>query len=236
MASVASSLRSRGQQLPPSLGLDLPAMEEVISPDMPGHNSSVEGASGTLCHLLAFPIEDLRRAPDSTLLLGPNAALFLCLLLCLPCKGILGPAFQRVAVHLIRDVAWHVSQTIKSPQDTVVLVSGYLDSLVSLLRPDVPSHRTNSEPLETLSGVSMPHEHMDTADFSVHETAMEAAQGLADGMGGVNGRMDDEQAMFQFIQDPDQMLHMQSLANLLDTSFFLPTESTSMLLDMNKNV
>ncbi|KAM6536544.1 hypothetical protein FALCPG4_002542 [Fusarium falciforme] len=237
MASVASSLRSRGQQPPPSLGLDLPAMEEVISPDMPGISSSVEGAFGTLRHLLAFPSEDLRRAPDSTLLLGPNAALFLCLLLCLPCTGILGPAFQKAAVRLIRDVARHASQAIQSPQDTVALVSVYLDSLVSLLGPVVPPHLTSShETLETFSAVELPHAHLHTADFDVNKTAMEAAPVLVGGMGGIDGHMGDEHTMFNLIHEPDQMLHMQSLANLLDTSFFSPIEPTSMLLDMDKDI
>lgn len=228
MASVESSRRSRGRRPPPSLGFYLPAMEEVISSDMPGLSSSVEGAFGTLRHLLAFPPEDLRRAPDSTLLLGPNASLFLCLLLCLPCKGILGPAFQKATVHLIRDVARHVSQAIRSPQDTIALVSVYLDSIVDLLGPAVPSHPTGShKSLKTVSGVDLPHGHLDTAEFSVDETVREAAQVLAGEMGRVHDSMDDEQTMFNFIDEPDQMLHMQSLVNLLDTSFFLPTELLS---------
>ncbi|KAM0416978.1 hypothetical protein ACHAPT_013002 [Fusarium lateritium] len=234
MASVTSSLRSSGQQPPPSLGLDLSAMEEVLSPDMPGLRSSVEGAFGTLRHLLAFPAEDLRRAPDSTLLLGPNAALFLCLLLCLPCKGILGPAFQKTAVRLIRDVARHASQTVQSPQDTVALVSVYLDSLVNLLGPATPHHPQNThEILEALANVDLPCTYTGTIDLNVDETAMEAAQVLAGGMSGFNGHMDDDHTMFTLIHEPDQMLHMQSLANLLDTNFFSPMEPMSMPMDMD---
>lgn len=80
-----------------------------------------------------FPLGDLRLAPDAVLLLAPNAALFLCLLLCLPGNGVIGEAFQKTAVDLIRDIARHIGQSIQSPQDTVALHSAYLESLVELL-------------------------------------------------------------------------------------------------------
>ncbi|KAF4468999.1 hypothetical protein FALBO_4110 [Fusarium albosuccineum] len=232
MTSVTSSLRSSGRPLPSSIGLDLPEIEGVLSPDTPGLNSSVEGALGTLRHLLAFPVEDLRRAPDSTLLLGPNAALFLCLLLCLPCSGILGPSFQRTAIGLIRDIARHISQAIQSPQDTVALHSTYLDSLVNLLDPATPQWPQNShEIMGPLSNFELPHAQMDTNDLHVDETALEAAQVLAGGIGSLNCQVDDSDALFNLANEPEQMLHMQSLANLLDTSFFSAMEPMSVDLD-----
>ncbi|KAH7111988.1 hypothetical protein EDB81DRAFT_703480 [Dactylonectria macrodidyma] len=228
IASVMSSLRANGQSPPSTFRLDLPgipAIEEVLSPDFPGLSSSVEGGFETLRHLLAFPIEDLRRAPDSTLLLGPNAALFLCLLLCLPCNGILGPAFQRTAVGLIQAVARHVGQAVQTPQDTVNLHSAYLDSLVNLLGPATPQWPPNShEMMGPLSTFDLPQSHMDANDLHIDETALEAAHVLAGGMGGLNCNADDSAAMFNLTGEPEQMLHMQSLANLLDTSFFSAME------------
>lgn len=138
ITSVNSSLQANAQSPPSIFRLDLPdipPIEEFLSPDVVGLRSSIEGAfGGTLQYLLAFPVEDLRRVPDPTLLLGPNAALFLCLLLCFPCNGILGPAFQKTAIGLIQDIARHVGQAVHSPQDTVSLHSAYLDSVVNLLR------------------------------------------------------------------------------------------------------
>lgn len=65
---------------------------------------------------------------------------------------------------------------------------------------------------------------------------MEVAPVLVGGMGGIDGHMGDEHTIFNLIHEPDQMLHMQSLANLLDTSFFSPIEPTSMLIDMDKHI
>ncbi|KAH6892185.1 hypothetical protein B0T10DRAFT_537306 [Thelonectria olida] len=231
IASVTSSLRANGQSPPSTFRLDLPgipAIEEVLSPDVPGLSSSVEGGFGTLRSLLAFPVEDLRRAPDSTLLLGPNAALFLCLLLCLPCNGVIGPAFQRTAVSLIQEVARHVGQAVQSPQDTVSLHSAHLDSLVNLLGPATPQWPPNShEMMGSLSTFDLPQSHMDASDLHIDETALEAAQVLAGGMGGLQCNVDDNDAMFNLGSEPEQMLHMQSLANLLDTSFFSEMEPLS---------
>ncbi|KAM5341627.1 hypothetical protein ACJ41O_014658 [Fusarium nematophilum] len=229
MASVTSSLRLSGHQpTPSSFRLDLPgipAIEEVLSPDVPGHSSSVEGAFGTILRLLAFPVEDLRRAPDSTLLLGPNAALFLCLLLCLPCNGVLGPSFQKTAVGLIQDVARHVGQAVRSPQDIIALHSVYLDSLVDLLGPATSQWSPDAhEMIGSLSAFDLPQSHIGANDLHVDETALQAAQVLAGGMGGLNCNVDDSDAMFNFISEPEQMLHMQSLANLLDASFFSAME------------
>ncbi|EEU48329.1 uncharacterized protein NECHADRAFT_75789 [Fusarium vanettenii 77-13-4] len=237
VASVTSPLHANGQSPPSTFRVDLPgipAIEEVLSPDIPGLISSVEGGFGTLRHLLAFPIEDLRRAPDSTLLLGPNTALFLCLLLCLPCNGVLGPAFQKTAIGLIQDIARHVGQAVQSPQDTLSLHSAYLDSLVNLLGPATPQWPPNShERMRHLSTLDLSQSHMDANDLRFDETALEAAQVLAGGMGGLNCNVDDNNAMFSLTSEPEQMLYMQSLANLLDTSFFSATEPTS--VDVNGN-
>ncbi|KAM6534334.1 hypothetical protein FALCPG4_007262 [Fusarium falciforme] len=235
IASVTSPLRANGQSPPSTFRLNLPgipAIEEVLSPDIPGLSSSVEGGFGTLRHLLAFPIEDLRRAPDSTLLLGPHTALFLCLLLCLPCNGVLGPAFQKTAIGLIQDIARHVGQAVQSPQDTVSLHSAYLDSLVNLLGPGIPQWQPNShDRMGNLSTVDLSQSHMDANDLRFDGTALEAAQVLAGGMGALNCNADDNDAMFSLISEPEQMLYLQSLANLLDTSLFSAIEPMS--VDVN---
>lgn len=223
MASVASSLRSHEQVPPPwGAGFDITTMADVVSPDAPGLASSVEGALGTLQNMLAFPEDDLRRAPDSVLLLGPNAALFLCLLLCLPCDGILGPSFQRTAISLIRDVSRHVRQSVRSPQDTVNLHAAYLDSLVDLLAPASADHPPPS--MQGDSGQSnvdeLQHLHMDPDALNIDQTALQAAQVLAGGMGSTYDNREEDDSIFSLTGEPDQTLHMQSLANLLDTNCF----------------
>lgn len=207
MASVAS-LRSSEQPPLPSLSFDLPAMVDIMSTDVPGLRSSVEGACGTLRQLLLFSTYDLRRSPDSVLLLGPSAALFLCLLLCFPCNGILGPSFQNTAFSLIRGVAWHVGQSVQSSQDSITLHAAYLDSLVSLLEP---------------STLDLSHSHMDAVAMHLDESDLQAAHVLAGGYGGLNGTVDDNDATFRFTSDPEQDLRAQSLANLLDPDFFWET-------------
>jgi hypothetical protein len=220
-ASVAESLRANGHSPPSTFRLDLPGippLEDVLSPDVAGLRSSIEGGFETLRYLLEFSPEDLRRAPDSILLLGPNAAIFLCLLLCLPCNGVLGPAFQKTAIGLIQDIARHVGQAVQSPQDIVNLHSAYLDSLVNLLGP-----ATQQWPpiMEELPGFDLSQSHLETSDLQFDDTAMEAAQVLAGGMAsGLNCNMDDPDTMFGLTTEPEQMLHMQSLANLLDASLF----------------
>lgn len=220
MASLTSSLRSTGQPPPSSLNLDLPAIEEVLSTDVPGLSSSVEGAFGTLRYMLAFPNKDLRRSPDAVLLLGPNAALFLCLLLCLPCNSILGPAFQRTAVGLIQDIARHVGECVQSPQDTIKLHAAYLDSLVSLVSPATPRWPSNSQEMMPPTTFDLSNLQVGTDESPLDETTLQAAHVLAGGMGGPNFHMDDSEVMFGLDNDPKQNLHMQSLANLLDPSFF----------------
>ena len=212
-----SSIRS--SEPPSSLGFDIRTMGDVLSPDAPGLASSVEGAFGTLRHLLEFPANDLRRAPDSVQLLGPNAALFLCLLLCLPCKGILGPSFQRTAVGLIQDTARHVRQTVKSPQDTVNLHSAYLESLVDLLAPGIPQYSSNMPGIVT-SNFDPTQLHLDSDSLHVDQTALQAAHVLAGGMGVPQCNVDENEGIFSLANEPEQNIHMQSLANLLDTNCF----------------
>ncbi|KAH7020561.1 hypothetical protein EDB80DRAFT_703175 [Ilyonectria destructans] len=222
MASVTSSLQASGQPLPSSLGLDLVSIEKVLSPDIPGLSSSVEGAFGTLRNFLAFPTDDLRRSPDAILLLGPNTALFLCLLLCLPCNGILGPSFQKTAVNLIKDVARHLGRSVRSPQDTMALHSAYLDSLVKLLvpvPPEWPQNVNENMNMET-STFHLPQSHMDPDEQHLDDITLQAAHVLAGGMGGMASSEDESNGFFNLTSDPEQNLQMQSLSNLLDTSFF----------------
>lgn len=84
-----------------------------------------------------------------------------------------------------------------------------------------------------LSTLDLSQSHMDANDLRFDETALEAAQVLAGGMGGLNCNVDDNNTMFSLTSEPEQMLYMQSLANLLDTSFFSATEPMS--VDVNGN-
>ena len=232
LVAAVTSLRSSEQPPPSSLGLDLPSVGEVLSSDITGLASSIQGAFGTLRHLLSFPSDDLRRSPDSVLLLGPNAALFLCLLLCLPCNGILGPPFQKTAIGLIQDVARHVCQSVRSSQDTLALHAAYLNSLVDLLGPATPQWPADTNAMMRLSSFEPSQsQQMHTGGVHVDETAIRAAQVLAGGMGGLNSNVDVNDASFGVMAEPEQMLHMQSLANLLDTSFFW--ETSHMAMDAN---
>lgn len=220
MASVGSSLRSNSDAAPSHEGFDVTAMTDIVSPDVPGLASSVEGALGTLKHLLTFPADDLRRAPDSSLLLGPNAALFLCLLLCLPCDGILGPSFQRTAVSLVRDVAAHIRKAVRSPQDTVNLHAAYIDSLVDLLAPTSTDHPRNTHDELGHSGFETPQPRMEPETLGLDPTDIRAARVLASGIGDSICNREDDDGIFSLNSEPDQILHMQSLANLLDTNCF----------------
>ncbi|KAF4963584.1 hypothetical protein FSARC_8416 [Fusarium sarcochroum] len=236
-ASVEASLRANGHSPPSAFRLDLPGippLDDVLSPDVAGLRSSIEGSFGTLRYLLEFSSEDLRRAPDSVLLLGPNAALFLCLLLCLPCNGVLGPAFQKTAISLIQDIALHVGQAVQSPQDIVSLHSAYLNSLVNLLGPAQQWPPSSQEVMEEFVGFDLQESQMEINNLQIDETAMEAAQVLAGGMvSGLNCNMDDSDAMFRLPNEPEQMLHIQSLANLLDTNFF--SAMSPMPVDVSSN-
>ncbi|KAF4831903.1 Protein priB [Colletotrichum tropicale] len=217
MASVNKD--SRASELPsaPASSLGFPAMGEELSTDTPGLASSVHGALGTLRQLLKFPTDDLRRAPDALTLLAPNTALFLCLLLCLPCDGILGPSFQRTAVSLIKDITRHVKDMGQSPQDMVNLHAAYLESLANLLQPMTPQR---SPTLQGHMRSGIQHLGLDGDQMLLEETELQAAQVLAGGMDAFHHSADINNALLGFTSEPEQVLHMQSFANLMDTSFF----------------
>ncbi|KAK2591211.1 hypothetical protein QQS21_011096 [Conoideocrella luteorostrata] len=218
MGLMTSSLRPTEQPYNSSPVFDISMIADVLSPDIPGLSGSVNGAFGTLRHLLEFSTEDLRRAPDSVLLLGPNAALYLCLLLCLPCNGLIGPSFQKGAINLMRDVARHIQQSIQSAQDTLTLHSKYLESLVDLLVPSTAQNSSNMH--DTMRPSNFDSLHMNSDTQNLDETTLQAAQLLAGGIGALGGNVDNNDAVFNFISDPERNLHVQSLVNLLDTDFF----------------
>lgn len=197
-----------------TLRLDVPAVAKALSVDVPGLRGSIHGAFETLQQLVYLPKQDLRCAPDVVLLLGPNAALYLCLLLCLPSRGLLGPSFQEMAVTLVRNTTLHFRQAVKCPEDTINLHAAYLESLVRLLEPKSTSTETvhvppplgfvnpSGELSETLLGAP-------TTPFGDHNST-------SDGM---------ELYLDSTDTDPfdtiDQDLYMQSLANLLDPTLFI---------------
>lgn len=218
VASVSSSsLDPTDHRVRAPVNIDLSTVHEVLSPSLPGLASSVESAIETLRQLMRFSVSDLRRAPDAILLLAPNAALFLCLLLCLPGNGILGPAFQRTAVNLIRDIAQHVRLSVQSAQDIVALHSAYLESLVDLLDPSVSSEEQSFAPQSGFDINLGSGETRDDVDFDF--SALQYAQALDDGVTrhGYDAEKDDP--MLGVTHDPEQNLHMQGLANLLDGYF-----------------
>lgn len=226
MAAVTSSTDCIGQQAHAPVNINLSTMQEVLSPGLPGLISSVESAFETLRHLMKFPVSDLRRAPDTILLLAPNAALFLCLLLCLPGEGILGPAFQKTTVSLIRDITHHVKLSVQSPQDIVALHSAYLESLVDLLSPS-SSQDSNYIPDSSshINGypTTRDQRNSDISTFS-------STQGLATGTQTSCYDSDQNDLFLDIAHDPWQNLHIQSLANLLDGYPFwdLPAISSEM--------
>jgi hypothetical protein len=220
LAAVTSTARSNEQQPPSSLSLDLPTVVDVLSTDVPGLRSSIEGAMGTLRHLLSFPCDDLRRSPDSVLLLGPNAALFLCLLLCLPSSGILGPSFQKMAIDLIQEAARHFDQSVQSIQDTVALHATYLSSIVKLFSP-VTTHLPRGAQETMRSPMSeLPLANMEPNIVRLDETAPQTAHVLVDDGCGTRSNASHDDDTFIFPSELEQDLHMQSLANLLDPGPF----------------
>ncbi|RJE25097.1 hypothetical protein PHISCL_02568 [Aspergillus sclerotialis] len=227
MASMASSLQSNCEPNNVPLDLDLTTIQHVLSPSLPGLSSSVESAFGTLNSLIKFPPADLRRAPDAILLLGPNAALFVCLLLCLPELGILGPTFQRTAVDLIRSISNHVKQCVESPQDTVALHSNYLDSLVELLHP--PSSTDSDEQHEISLRPTHASSHMlvDANGLDIENANLQATHTSEVAITEQNYSMSPTDAILGFQGSFDQTLHMQSLGNLLDGDLFweMPPET-----------
>ncbi|KAJ5279053.1 hypothetical protein N7478_004425 [Penicillium angulare] len=220
MASVSSSLEQTNEQLHEPVNIDLSTIQETLSPNPPGLVSSIESAFGVLRHLMEFPTEDLRRAPDAVLLLAPNAAIFLCLLLCLPGHGILGPSFQSTAIGLTQDIAHRVRQSIQSPQDTVALHSAYLESLVDLLDPLKAPATTEFTDTRAQSHINMDIIARGSDGPNDDSLALQAAQVLTSGIATHtydNGQTDP---LIGMANDPSLSLHMQGIANILEGSFF----------------
>ncbi|KAE8135097.1 hypothetical protein BDV38DRAFT_273131 [Aspergillus pseudotamarii] len=221
MASMASCLDPGRQPGNVPMDLDLMTIQQALPPDLPGLTSSIEGAFGTLRHLISFPPEDLRRAPDVVLLLAPNAALFLCLLLCLPGNCSTGPAFQKTAITLIQDITDHIKKAVLSPQDTVALNAAYLDSLVELLNPAMSQCSAEQSDLGIQPIYDVPRMDIRSTRLESEDPALQAARVLADGIGGHNYRVASNDTMFNLPEKcVNQNLHMQSLANLLDGDLF----------------
>jgi hypothetical protein len=218
-ASVLSSQGLNFQQDSPLWKIDSMTIQQVLSPNLPGLTSSIEGAFDTLHDLVNFPTDDLRRAPDAILLLAPSAALFLCLMLCLPGNGILGPAFQNAAVSLIRETALHIEQCVKSPQDTLALYSAYLGSLVELLDSSTPHWSTCEQDNGLQATVDGSQMHLAPNGLDIDTSPLAQAGALADGTGAhlCNTQSD---SMFSPSGDPDGNFYVQSLANLLDSELF----------------
>jgi hypothetical protein len=218
LASVTFSVGTSHQIANALPDLDLQTLQQPLPPDLPGLRSSVEGAFGTLRYLTSFSTEELRCAPDAVLLLAPNAALFLCLLLCLPANGILALAFQETAVGLIRRIAQHVSQCVRSPNDTIALHSAYLNSLVELL--DTPNPPQLIEPPSQHLALHMSPLPVGTQELDLDDPTLQAAQVLADGIGTQSYTMPPSEGIYSHGADPEQNLHIQGLANLLDGDLF----------------
>lgn len=235
MASMASSLRSEEQAPLSSLNFDLPTVVDLLSTDVLGLSISVEGAFGTLRHLLRIPVADLRRSPDAVHLLGPNAALFLCLLLCLPCNGLLGPSFQSTAVGLIQDMARHMAQSVQSPQDTLALNAAYLDSLVNLLSPDNTQTAPDTHSLTIPPIIDREHPYSDAIGVHLDGSELQATPVLAGGNGEFAG-VNSHDEILNLPSKPGESLHAQSVANLLDPGFYWemlpPMPETDALVDL----
>lgn len=223
MASLSPSVDLNNPPASSTMELDLSTTQEVSLQNLPGLTSSVEGAFGTLRHLMNFPLGDLRLAPDAVLLLAPNAALFLCLLLCLPGNGIIGEAFQKTAVDLIRAIARHIGQSIQSPQDTVALHSAYLESLVELL------NSTDQQELQMEPAFDMANASVGAAELEFNDVSSQPSE-LAEGISMHNYNVAQNDALLT-AGDFSQNLHMQSLFNLLDSHLFW--EMASMPGDAN---
>ncbi|OGE49250.1 hypothetical protein PENARI_c022G10253 [Penicillium arizonense] len=225
MASVSPSVDLNNQSARSTVDIDLSTTQEVLSQNLPGLTSSVEGAFGTLRHLMNFPPSDLRLAPDAVLLLAPNAALFLCLLLCLPGNGVIGEAFQKTTVDLIRDIAQHIGQCIQSPQDTVALHFAYLESLVELF------DSTDQQELRMQPAFDMTNLPVGAVEQNYNDAPSQSSHGLTGGISTHSYNVAQNDAILGIADDYSQNLHMQSLANLLDGYLFW--EVPSITGDMN---
>ena len=197
--------------------LDTPSVTDLLSTDIPGLRASIEGAFGTLRQILHFPIHDLRHAPDSVSLLAPHAALFLCLLLCLPCRGLLGPQFQHTAVELTQDVHRHFQTggTALSPhEDPLSLHVAFLRSIVELVRPP------QTHPLAPRSTSPGPHSctPLPPRDVARESSTADALPSAETASGEMQAFAPDSDVFPEdFPAGPGiHELDMHSLANLLD--------------------
>lgn len=201
------------------LQLGIRTIQNVLSAELPGLLSSIEGAFGTLRHLLDFPLDDLRRAPDAILLLAPSAALFLCLLLCLPENGMLGPAFQHTAVCLIRSIAHRVGECVQSPQDTVTLYATYLQSLVELLDPSTQQPSTSQPDFGAQPPLDELQVELESDELGLDVSILQEAQVLINGLGDQNCLLDTHGNNLD-TSGVDNNIYAQSLANLLHGDLF----------------
>lgn len=201
--------------------------QDLLFGGIAGLYESIEASFETLRHLLLFAPLDLRQSPDSVLLLGPNAALYLCLLLSLPCQGILGLSFQKTAIQLIRDVTEHVRSSVTSSQDVVNLHAAYLESLVDIITSKL---QTCMEEATGPAHVDVPQTDRSTNFGNYDDRTTEAAPILATGFGertcdGLGFRHASD-SITEALDDSSN-LHEQSLANLLDVDFFWDMANTS---------
>lgn len=225
LMTSAGPSSSFGDRTPLSpLNFDLSAATALLSTDAPGLSSGVEAAFVMLRHLLSISSCDLRRSPDSIHLLGPNAALFLCLLLCLPCDGLLGPSFQSTAIGLVQDTARHMAQSVQSPQDTIALNAAYLDSLANLLMPTVaqPAPDTHSwnTPPTTDHNYSNRASTAELATMDPAEAAFRATSVLTDVKSEFDGAESVREDTLSLLGEPKESLHAERDDNQLDPGFY----------------
>lgn len=219
--SVASEIlrQSLLQSLKTSVTLDVHSIGNILTTDIPGLKVSIESALDTLRYLVSFPPSDLRRSPDSVLLLGPHAALFIILILGLPCNGLIGPSLQNLAVDMIRKTAQHMAASIQSAQDIIRLHSAYLNSLVDLL--DSPA--TSCNPLQRFDNPSVTTPigpDLEEGCSIPDPETLQAAQMLACGMRTVDSGVGVDESYFPFEAEGMTDLDVQSLANLLEPNSF----------------
>lgn len=198
--------------------LDVHAIGDILTPGVPGLQASIESALETLRYFTSFPPRDLRRSPDSVLLLGPHAALFIVLILGLPSShGVAGPSFQHLAVDAIRRTAQHVASAVESAQDIVSLHSAYLDSLVDLLPDPGALHLGRQETTEQRGSPQLSTEH-------VHGHGQrywpQSSQAPAVGIDPMSSGIDAEGPFIPFGHQNMPDIEFQSLANLLEPSGF----------------
>ncbi|KAK4911715.1 hypothetical protein LTR66_017340 [Elasticomyces elasticus] len=233
MASVASSMKDLPEGSPVDIDLRSSDTQQILSQDLPGLKSSVEGAFGTMRHLMKIPPSDLRLAPDAILLLAPNTALFLCLLLCLPGNGIIGQAFQRTTIDLIQEITQHIRTSVQSPQDTVALHLAYLESLLDLLglselQSSFQQAGQNRDP-----HFGPGHLAMGSVQSNYVDASLQALQQPIDTVGSNPFDLAQNDDIPPLVGDYNQTLHMQSLANLLDGQLFWEMPPVNMNANFN---